>query len=148
MASTIDPTKPVVSSLLDSAVIRANFQAAYNDITALQSHTNVGVPTVAAGLGMGVGPTISITGNDNLFRVTCIAGTATLTVGTLFVVTFGTAFASAPLVMKSPASQAAFTLDSASFTNGTATTTQYTLAVNGTAPTVGSTYVWTFQAGV
>jgi len=149
MASTIDPTKPVASSLLDSAVIRANFQAAANDINALQAHTNVGIPTVAAGLAAGVGPTISITGNDNLFRVTLIEGTAPLSTGTLATVTFGVPFASTPLVMKTAGSQAAMTLDVASFTTGAASTTQYVLAIaGGTPPTVGATYVWYFQAGV
>ena len=56
-------------------------------------------PTIAAGAGAGTSPTIGITGTDAAFRVTLTTGTSCSTGSALFVVTFNTAYASAPYVV-------------------------------------------------
>lgn len=64
-----------------------------------------GTPTIAAGVGAGTGPSISISGTDCAFKVTLTTGTGA-SVGVDYVVTFQNAFDAVPSCVSMPKNQA------------------------------------------
>ena len=95
-------------------------------------------PTIAAGAGAGTGPTISITNNDNGYRVSLTAGTSPTADGVLFTVTYNLAKAKAPINTLAPTSKSAIGVAWIS----SETTTTCVVSGNVVA---GTTYTWNFH---
>jgi len=169
MASTIDTSKPVTNSALDSSVIRANFTAAYNDIGTLQTsvaalgttsdvtfrdvtlrHIKRGsqtAPTSVEGTGAGTAPTVSISGTDSAFQYNLTTGGSTATSATITTFTFNVAYASAPLVFMVPSSRTAWEAQSTAATSalvGAVSTTGFVFNIGTTALTSTTAYSWRF----
>lgn len=109
-------------------------------------------PTVALGAGAGSGGSVGVTiaGHDTDFAVTLVTGTTTTpAAGTLFTVTFGTAYATAPYPqMTNFNGNAALTGAGTLIGNVYPTTTTTTLVATATAGlTANATYIWSFHCG-
>jgi hypothetical protein len=106
-------------------------------------------PTVAANAGAGSSPTISIAGHDTDCAVTLTTGsTPTGTNATIFTVTFGTAYASAPYVHITPANaNAAAITGGATEVYVNSSTTTMTLISGTTALSAATQYIWNIHSG-
>ena len=107
-------------------------------------------PTVAVGAGAGTGgsPGATITGHDTDFVVTLTTGTTAGT-GVIFTVTFGAAYASAPIVQVTPASAATAALVGGltqSYPTSTTTTTVLNSGSTGLTA-AGAVYVFNVHVG-
>lgn len=132
----------------------SNFQVQFSGIAALQVASNAStsnthfqssaVLTIAAGVGAGTSPTISISSNDHGCRVSLTTGTGPTT-GTIFTITFGASWSGTPQTTFSPANAATAALSgtSAPFI-GTPSTTNITLQSGTVALAASTAYVWTF----
>lgn len=110
-------------------------------------------PTIAAGVGAGTTPTVSVTGTD-------IAGLVNITTGTtptgtnaiVATVTFNTAYTTAPYIILTPANRNAQALaigsivlvPAAGQTNGVTTTT-FVIESGATALAASTAYIWSYQ---
>lgn len=102
-----------------------------------------GVPTIAAGAGAGTSPTVSLTNpNDSAFALNVTTGSSPSASANIAVVTFATAYATAPHVVFSPGNAAAATLSGTSSVWATASTTAVTLHSNTTGLAGSTSYVW------
>jgi len=102
-------------------------------------------PTIAAGTGAGTSPTVSVSGNDLIHKVTITTGTGSAASAIVGTITFNSAYASAPKISLTPANAAAAAL------NGTAqvyvddastSTTAYVIKVGSGGLTDATTYLF------
>lgn len=106
-----------------------------------------GTPSIAAGTGAGTGPTLAITGTDRAGVISVEAGTTPAgSLADIFVVTFSTAFATAPpVVILTPANinSAAIAISNAPYIANSITTTTFRLKSNtATGLVAGTSYLW------
>ena len=104
-------------------------------------HATGPTPTVAAGVGAGTGPTVSVVGDDTAGTVTVTTGTGP-SAGVLAVVTFATPWSSTPpSVVLLPKTAGAAALQAYAATTPTA----LTISV-GAVPTASTTCSFDYQA--
>jgi hypothetical protein len=104
-------------------------------------------PTIAAGAGAGSSPTISIAGHDTYGAITLTTGTLPSLASTVFTVTFGTAYATAPYVTFSPANANAALLTGVTMVYVTPTTTTFVFTSGSTALPAATQYIWNYSVG-
>lgn len=103
-------------------------------------------PTAAAGAGAGTGPTgpaVTAGSTDTKGNVTVTIGTPTGT-GTIMTVTFAKAYASAPLVILTPATAATAAEMVTSKISTTSTTTTFTIVSTTTGLTAATAFSWNY----
>jgi hypothetical protein len=168
VTSTIDVTKPVLNSALDSSVMRANFTAAKADIDSVAStfsttsdvqFRDVTVRKLKRGtqtapttsftsvLGtVGNSAAITCTGTDTMMSVAIQVGSDSTGTGNFGTITFNTAYSATPLIMVTPSSASASTwaLQSASATaiSFVASTTGIAINTPTTALTASASYTY------
>lgn len=104
-------------------------------------------PTIAAGVGAGTTPTVSVS------TATDVAGDVNITTGTLptgtnaviATITFNVAYDTAPIVLLYPGNAATATLSGVSMVFTTSTTTTFVLTSGTTALTASTAYVWHYH---
>lgn len=105
----------------------------------------IGTPTIAAGVGAGTSPTISVAGNDGAMTVSVTTGTLpTGTNAVVATITFNKSWGSTPRVVFSPANAITATLSGVSmvFMDAAASTTTYVITSGTTALTAATAYKW------
>lgn len=102
-------------------------------------------PTIAAGVGAGSSPTVSITGSDTAGAVSVTTGTLpTGTNAVVATITFNTAYGTAPYIVLQPANAITATLSGVSMVFVTSTTTTFVITSGTTALTAATTYKWNY----
>jgi hypothetical protein len=102
-------------------------------------------PTIAAGAGAGTSPTVSVSGNDMIHKISITTGTSPAASATVATITFNTAYSTAPKVILSPAgaNSAALTgLTAAYVDDAGTTTTTYTIKVGSGGLAAATTYLF------
>lgn len=114
------------------------------DMTAAHYYSSA-TPTIAAGVGAGTGPNISISGSDAGFTVSLTTGTAAANNAAIFTVTFGATWSSAPSVTWCGGNSvtSALTVDAIPFPSSITTTTM-TFTSNNSALADSTAYVFRF----
>jgi len=154
---------PPVSKLFWAERTSTNNSGSYTDIMSLDNSSNLALlntisvkhiigsssaPTIAAGTGAGTSPTVSISGNDLIHKVTITTGTSPTASATVATITFNVAYGVAPKIILTPVNSAAAAL------NGTAqiyvddastTTTVYVIKVGSGGLTASTTYLFYAQ---
>jgi hypothetical protein len=92
-------------------------------VPSVTTGTNTGTVSIVAGSAAGTGAIASVTGTGGAFKVSVTPGTSRGTSNQIFVVTFGTAWSSAPSVVCQPTNQYANLLSPPPW--GSASTTQF-----------------------
>lgn len=139
------------------AIGAATGTATINNVTTAIKHLDgtTSAPSIAAGVGAGTTPTVSLGTNSN-----DIAGIINITTGTtptgsnaiVATITFNTAYVTAPFVTLTPANRNAQALTgstvvlvpAAGQTNGT-TTTAFIIESGATALSASTAYIWYYQ---
>lgn len=105
----------------------------------------IGTPTIAAGVGAGTSPTISVAGNDGSMTVSVTTGTLpTGTNAVVATITFNKTWGSTPRVVFSPANAITALLSGASmvYMDAAASTTTFVITSGTTALTAATAYKW------
>ena len=104
---------------------------------------------VQTGAGTGGSPSCTVAGNDAGGTITLVTGSASTTASSAqCIVTFATAYASAPRVQISPSNAAAAALSGTSnpfVAQTNTTTTTFTITSNTAALALGATYIWNYD---
>lgn len=104
--------------------------------------------TIAAGVGAGTSPTVSIAGTDSAGAVSVTTGTLpTGTNAVVATITFNTAYGgTAPYIVLQPANAITATLSGVSMVFVTSTTTTFVITSGTTALTAATAYKWNFHS--
>ena len=107
--------------------------------------SNTTAPTMAAGAAAGTSPTCtSVTGNNNSGVISCTTGTATTASATLATITFNGTLGTVPNGCTLFPRNANTALLATDVYTTAPTSTTFTIAVGGTAPTVSTLYTWSY----
>jgi hypothetical protein len=143
------PSGTLVFDSGDPATYRPNQALSLGELQSNRLISTGTSPTIGAGAGAGTTPTVSVTGKNMAGRISLTEGSSPPgTAGqTLFTVTFGTAYAAAPIVVLAPANAAASNLTgtSAAFVDRAGITTSVFVVKNSAALTAAAVYEWFYH---
>lgn len=105
-----------------------------------------GTPTIAAGVGAGTSPTVTVTGTDTAGVVNVTTGTLPTLAAVIFTVTFNVGYATAPYIEFSPANANTALLSGATMVFATSTTTTFSFTAGATALTAATGYSWNYHS--
>lgn len=105
-------------------------------------------PTIAAGVGAGTTPTLTISGHDMSGKITIITGTLpTGTNAVIATITLGTAYGTAQYPVLYPGNATTATLSGVSMVYTTGGTATWTITSGTSGLTAATTYIWYYQVG-
>lgn len=105
---------------------------------------STGVPSIAAGGGAGVAPSVSNTGTDMAGNISVTAGAAAASNDAVVTLTFRTPYATTPFCSFEATNSSAALLSGLTMTYHTTTTTTYAVNSLTTGLNAGSTYTWDY----
>lgn len=128
-------------------IIRFGYSNSVDTVAYLSSYAIKGTPTIAAGLGAGTSPTVTVTTNGRALQVTIVTGTlpsgTNATIGT---VTLANALPYTPYPVFSAASSATALLNGASMISMSSTgPSNVTITSGTTGLTAATTYIWNIK---
>ena len=116
-----------------------------NDINAKHIRGNSGALSIAASTGAGTSPSgITVTGTDMSGVVALTTGSSPSINAVLAIITYNTAFSSAPVVVITPANAATASLAATQAVWVNITTTGFTINTNATAVVSSTAYKWNY----